>query len=533
MHFKYEDQSLLPLIITLALRRAQVEGDSACLAWGEMHRVLDFIVGPSDDMGPLEYAALMDQVFGSLQTYTMLGDSSLQKDFFSRGGQLPAPQINSMMVMSTEDISFEKGWRFMGQRFTIDAFVFQNLITNRVPQRQLPTGLDVMAVFGSSTARSTLTEYKLDNYEQYDSQFDKLVQAVQAQPKAEWTNRFYTAWLYSFFPLLGAKGAAYPPFMNTAAWGYKEMNSGLGSWAELKHDTVLYAKMPEAAGGGGPPGSRPAPAYVEPTPNAFYRMAYAARSLSLGLQGLPFTRISENYRDPDVDYLLMEMGDLGDQFEILGDIAVKEINGESIDEYGYIWFCLGRLECSTLKSDYQPNPDDPPAVPVIAAVAGYWDDTKSVVLEAGVGYVDRIYVVVPLEGKLQIAQGGVFSYYEFEQPRDNRLTDQEWRDKLDSAAPPVLPVWASKFVLKGGKPARWTIFRIGDVYLVTPEGDQVRVWKEPTTSADVSTRLSTDSYVTIIDGPVQADGYTWWKIEEFFSDAVGWVVENQEWYIRV
>jgi len=535
MHFKFNDPSLLPLIITLALRRAQLDGASASLAWGEMYRVLDFIVGPSDDMGPPEYAALMDEVFGDRQTYAMLADASLAQAFFSRGDELPAPQINSMMVLSTEDLSSDKGWRFMGQRFTIDAFVFQNLIHDRVPKRQLPTGLDVMAVFGSAAARAALTEYKLDNYDQYDSQFDKLVRAVQSQPEAEWTNRFYTVWLYSFFPLLGPKGEGFPPFMNTAAWGYKEMNSGLGSWAELKHDTVLYAKMPEAAGGGGgPPSSEPAPAYVEANPNAFYRMAYAARSLAQGFEGLPIDRSGRNYQDPDFEFQLSEMRYLGDRFEELGNLAVKEINGEPLDDdYGTIWWCLGRVECSTIESVFQPDPNDPPEVPVVAAVAGYWDSTKSVVLEVGVGYVDRIYVAVPLEGGLYIAQGGVFSYYEFEQPRDNRLTDQEWRAKLDSASPPALPLWASKFVLAGGTPTRWTMFQIRDWYIVTEEGDQLRVWENPATSSAVLFRLPVGTYVNIIDGPVRADGYTWWKIRDEYPGREGWIWEKQEWYMRV
>lgn len=233
VHFLLSDQSRLPLIITLALRRATVGGKSASLIWGTIYRTLDFIVGPSDDAGPLEYAALMDQVYGDRQTYAMLADNSKWQEFLSRSGELPAPQINSLFVQHTTDLAPEKGWRFMGQRFTIDAYIFQNLINDRVKDRYFPTGLDVMAVFGSQTARTTLTDLKLDAYPDYNTQLAKLVQGVQDQPAPQWTNRFYTSWLYSFFPLLGPKGSAFPPFMSTAAWGYKEMNSGLGSWAEL------------------------------------------------------------------------------------------------------------------------------------------------------------------------------------------------------------------------------------------------------------------------------------------------------------
>ncbi|MGD0174048.1 MAG: DUF3160 domain-containing protein [Anaerolineales bacterium] len=524
MHFMLSGKSRVPLIITLALRRGTIRGESASLAWGEIQRILDFIVGPSDDAGPLEYAALMDQVYGNRQTYAMLADDSQWQEFLSHGDELPAPQINSLFLKSTTDLTPERGWRFMGQRFTIDAFIFQNLIDDRVKKRHFPSGLDVMAVFGSSTARSTLTDLKMDAYENYGTQFSKLVQGVQAQPASQWTGRFYDSWLYSFFPLLGAKGAGYPPFMNTAAWGYKEMNSGLGSWAELKHDTVLYSKMPEGLGGGGPPGSGPAPAYVEPDPNAFYRMAFAAQALSQGLMGMDGLQSLGQTGDEPLGILLQQMADLGDRFQKFGDIAAKEIRGDPLtgDDYAPIWYCLGWVECS------MNSVKDAPPVPVVAAVSGYSDE----VLEAAVGFVDRIYVVVPLEGKLQVAQGGVFTYYEFTQPRSNRLTDQQWRDQLVSTSPPALPAWAPTFVLSGGKATLWTVFRINDWYIVTNAGDKVRVHEQPSTSSRVLNQMDSETYFQILDGPVNADGYSWWKIEEFGGGVTGWIVENQAWYER-
>jgi hypothetical protein len=525
VHFLLSGDSRLPLIVTLAMRRGTVKGESAAIVWGQIHRILDFIVGPSDDLGPLEYAALMDAVYGDRQTYAMLADDAKWREFQSRGGELPAPQINSLFVASIVDLTPEKGWRFMGQRFTIDAFIFQNLIDDKVKDRKFPSGLDVMAVFGSSTARTTLTKLKMDAYENYDAQFSKLAQAVQSQPESQWTGRFYDSWLYSFFPLLGTKGAAYPPFMNTAAWGFKEMNAGLGSWAELKHDTVLYSKMPEGRGGGGPPGSGPAPAYVEPDPNAFYRMAYAARALTEGLLGMEGLQDLGPSTEVSLSFLLQQMGELGNLFEHYGDFAVKEIQGEPLTDgdYSWIWSCLGWVECSVASAGTEPSP-----VPVVAAVSGYQEE----VLEAAVGKVDRIYVVVPLEGKLQVAQGGVFTYYEFTQPRSNRLTDQQWRDLLASASPPALPKWAPAFVLTGGKPAHWTIFRVHDWYIVTEHGADVRVREQPSTSGKILEQMGSGEYFQIVDGPVSADGYTWWMIQVFGSNTTGWIVENQDWYAR-
>ena len=44
--------------------------------------------------------------------------------------------------------------------------------------------------------------------------------------------------------------------------------------------------------------------------------------------------------------------------------------------------------------------------------------------------IDTILVIVDVDGALRIAQGGVFSFYSFEQPLAERLTDETWRTML-------------------------------------------------------------------------------------------------------
>jgi hypothetical protein len=540
-----ETPSRLPLIVTLALRRAQVADGSAAESWASVYKTLNFMIGPSDDLGPLEYAALMDTVYGNNLTIQDIADDTRWQEFLSRSDQLPAPQINSLFVASTVDLTPEKGWRFMGQRFTLDASIFQSLIYDRVKERpdgtrrDFPSGLDVMAAFGSAPAMTELGNLGATTFPNYGEQMAKMQQAVQAQPEAQWLGRFYSNWLYAFFPVLKAKDASYPVYMQTSAWGYKDLNAALGSWAELKHDTILYTKMPEMAGGGGPPMSGPAPSYVEPNPEAFYRMAYMAKELSCGLQQILIAgpcQEDEMYppNSTDLDSYVYGMMNLAFRFQTFGDIAVKEIAGQplTVDENAFISQCLGMIECMNTNTGYVQPQGEMPKPPVIAAVSG----ANNSVLEVGVGYVDRIYVVVPLEGKWQAAQGGVFSYYEFTQPRDQRLTDDEWRTKLAGADAPSLPAWASNFVFKGGTTATWLAFRVGDVYLITEQGDKLNVRDQPSTSGKILMQLKTGDYVEIVDGPIQANGYTWWKfkIYDYSVDPMptGWAVENQDWYER-
>jgi hypothetical protein len=73
------------------------------------------------------------------------------------------------------------------------------------------------------------------------------------------------------------------------------------------------------------------------------------------------------------------------------------------------------------------------------------DGNTGQVLEEGVGYVDLIVVAYKVpDGRILIGAGPVMSYYEFKQPMQNRLTDEEWREMLGSEAP-ERPEWYSNF----------------------------------------------------------------------------------------
>jgi hypothetical protein len=541
--------SRLPLIITLALRRGEMGNETAAEAWARVHEVLTFLIGPSDDAGPIELAALMDEVYGLEIGAADLADEDLWREFLSRAGELPAPQINSTFVDWLYQLEAVAGWRFMGQRFTIDAFILQNLVFDRVGARPdgglrlLPSGLDVLAAFGSAPALDALQAGGTTQYSGYLDQMAALREAIQAQPEEQWLARFYEAWLYAFFPLLDANGSAYPSYMRSPAWHYREVSSVLGSWAELKHDTVLYTKIPEAAGGGGPPSSPPAPGYVEPNPEAFYRMAYAAEAIARGLEarGMDASTVASRGDYTGHSVTLYEtvwaMADLGERLLTLGEYAENELRGQPrTDEEAYyiIQACLGLEECQVERErSYGQEAEMEPA-PIVAVVAGGGSQLDEV-LEVATGYVDRIYVVVPIEGQMQVAQGGVYSYFEFTQPRSDRLTDEAWRERLAGPDAPSLPAWASNFVLVGGEPTDWLAFHVGDELYLTEEGAGLNVRAEASASAEILVQLE-NAWLSIVDGPVQADGYTWWRVQAWsWEDNVevqGWVVENQDWFAR-
>jgi hypothetical protein len=69
------------------------------------------------------------------------------------------------------------------------------------------------------------------------------------------------------------------------------------------------------------------------------------------------------------------------------------------------------------------------------------------VVEIGTGRVEPILVIVPDDrGGFQLAIGAVYSYYEFLQPLSDRLTDEAWRQMLDSGNAPERPAWEDAFL---------------------------------------------------------------------------------------
>jgi len=432
------------LLITYILRHTEVDGRPAAEVWAQVYEPTAFIVGKADDLGFHEYGALWDAIFGPEAPASALADESKFTAFVAAARQLPPPQINSMWVYIWEDEKeVTQGFRFMGQRFVLDAYIFEQLIEREVEGRMLPKGLDVLAAMGSEEAYAILDEMGETAYGRYPEQMAKLRREISALQLDSWTQNLYWAWLYALQPLIAPKGAAYPPFMQTRAWARKDIHTALGSWTELKHDTILYAKQVMAEMGGGPP-SPPPRGWVEPNPEAYARLLALAQMTRDGLESRGL--LSEKVR--------VNLWRLEELLAFLLDVAQRELAGRPLtdEEYDRIRYYGGELEAITLAAADQEETGGTPFFEEeeqAALVADVATDPGGRVLEEAIGRIFEIYVVVPDgAGGLHIAKGGVFSYYEFPWPMGDRLTDEKWRAMLASGEAPAQPEWTASFIGK-------------------------------------------------------------------------------------
>lgn len=402
--------------------RVIATGPALTQLWRDIYEPTAFLVGAADDYTPFEVGEAA-------------GDLSHPEAFASDAAV--AEVGRKLAAMRAVRINPEKASvRLMGVRFVIDSWVLDQMIYpnggTREKPRMLPSPLDLAAAFGSGFAYDIQRHAGQTKYANYDSQLDKMRSAIAERPRKDWGSTAYDAWLYALEPMWLPHGKAFPDFMRTDAWTAKDQQTGFGSYAELKHDTILYAKQAEAEGAT-PPAPKMPRNWVEPDPVAYGRLLALTKLVEQGLsdRGL-LTRQNEQ--------ILKEVGDL---FEFLGRIATDELAGKPISKTDNtrLWWIGGELsKIYWLTSDQTVggvSTQDKDAA-IIADIASGGDK----VVEIGTGRIDRIFVLVPDDqGNLQVAVGGVYSYYEFPWPIGDRLTDEAWRASLDKGDVPARPSW--------------------------------------------------------------------------------------------
>jgi len=337
----------------------------------------------------------------------------------------------------------------MGQRFIPDSYMFQNLVfptsgqytgdgepfTYWMGQRVMPRGLDIMTILGSTRARELLDTEGDSAYEFYDSQMDNLTGQFVSLNVTEWNRNLYWGWLYTLKPLIGSFDARYPSFMQTNAWSDKELQTALASWTELRHDTILYAKQsytPRITSI--PPEDTPGVGYVEPVPEFYQRLLALTTMTRTGLSDLHALNETETNRLNNLETLLRR----------LLIISTLELEGKELNESDYEFIRSIGEQLDTIITGVK---DQGKETTLIADV--HTDINTALVLEEAVGYVDLIIVVYKTpEGKVIAGAGPVFSYYEFKQPMSDRLTDEGWKEILETGQQPRRPLWAQSFIVE-------------------------------------------------------------------------------------
>ncbi|MGA1841012.1 MAG: DUF3160 domain-containing protein [bacterium] len=431
-------------------------------AWDDMDKMFELMVGEPDAM--------------NLRTFTMLmGDAGVQglEDLLN-------PQMQGKILETIEEKGYgeqricshylacdpfkpevtqmPKSFTFMGQRFTVDSHVFSNVVFDRIVvngvkiRRMMPDPLDVMFVIGNNRALYHM-EDELTKW-QYQGNLFILRYLLDQYTGEFWESNMYNGWLDALRSLSAPfEGEGYPKSMRTPAYRDKLLYTQLASWAELRHDNILYVKQSYTGGiiCEYPDG------YVESIPE-FYRklknFANKARDI------LNSIYIPNDLKQSYISYYET----FANTMNTLEILAKKQIDGQprtkeetqfikdTIDKKTYPGVCGGPpitfyggwypklfykdpefcVEPDFIVADVHTNPNGPPY--------GNYD-----VLHVGVGRINVIYFTAETCAGPTLYVGPVFSYYEKTETEMKRLNDEEWSMLVhqDSLNPPL---WAYTFM---------------------------------------------------------------------------------------
>ena len=339
----------------------------------------------------------------------------------------------------------------MPQRYQPDAEVLQEMVDyeGKPTKRAVPQGLDVFAAMGVSSAEQILLD------EEESGKWTKLQpmlkQMKQRMGEIDWQETITNQWMNAL-KTVSDKADGQPYFMVTSEWDRKNLNAMLASWAELKHDAILYAKQPMGAecGGGGLP-DPVVKGYVEPN------IGFWKKAIEL------LDNTAKLLKDQQMLTEKIERATtrIREEAEFLLRVSEKELAGETPTDEEYDQLkCIGAtFENISLDLVRQPDQwlmgwsDVEGADRKVALVADVYtanadnNPAKSILFEA-VGDADEIYVVVEIEGYLYLTRGAVLSYREFQQPVDQpRLTDEEWQQQLEKQPRKGVPAWMKPIIV--------------------------------------------------------------------------------------
>jgi len=476
---------------------------TAAEAHDRIDRALEFLVGKSDDLTVSEVQPVLAQALGTGGDLRLLAQVQAMQKTQAALRRLRPPRILSTVMSKREDQSTgeavkeqTQALRLLGQRYAADSEMLGRLVYGHVtldpghplfqqlhlqcesiPERKqhelcdwavgkersqdacrlMPTSLDVAALLGSELANGYVAPAR--RYCGYTEQ--------QRQLASQWSgdasrapDTLYLAWLQALGPLLRPASRGYPTWMRGKPYDKKALRTALASWSELRHDTILYvkqsytSKLVRISLGRSRP--RPPEAYgiVEPQPELYARLKRLSVQTRLVLGSLKLL--------PGA--VLQSLQEVEGVFDRLISITRKQLEGKDLsrDDERYIKSFGGRLQrllsqltvATTPPTRYEKIEGRPEDYPQRRVVEGQEDAFKTTLvadvhsevnsgraLEEAVGPIEWLIVINPTaDGQLSVAVGPVFSYYEFTRPLSDRMTDEEWRERLKTGGAPA-PRW--------------------------------------------------------------------------------------------
>ena len=439
-----DELSLRMTPVALLINDITSKDEALFNTWRDLFEPVTSLIGKSDDLSFFEVMPLWKE-----QNVTDVLSWITDKNNIIKFAEEAREKLEPPAIAGLGQSKPPMGWRLFGQRFTYDSWIHHNASHDRVVERGMVSGLDVMKAFGSNTADL----YLRNEYEKYPGlkpKLEELEKFFDSKDEKFWGNNYYNMVLFE----TGAQAKFEPGsgfyFTETPKWAVKSMLAAHGTWAELRHDTILYVKQAAAA-------ERAGDGEIEPT----YRSEKLPQTVHYIEPNIPFFQgykfanslLAQTYEhygllDNQAKRALDALNKIADKAL---SIAQLELDDKPVPDEQLAWIATIPPELAEYVMLYESRfsyaeSDDQFKMAVIADVF----TGAGAVLETGVGIPYRIYVALnDGQGGKRIAVGYTFSYYEFEHPQNDRLTDEAWKATVYSGEPleQFKPFWSKNQTL--------------------------------------------------------------------------------------
>lgn len=434
--------------------------------------LIGFVVGESDDLEVLDYAAAVDELGKDVY------DQQALKAFLD--ARKPAAKIKALPVAidpaagvtRTDMIDAMRGMRLMSQKFIPDSYWTSKLTQgdeqSEVAGQRLPdkaSVLQVMSILGSPYATSRLADlpFYAPHKQAIDAKLAELTREARGWDDDYWRSNLYTSSLWTvsgMFDWLEANRGTLPSFMQSPRWNAKTLLTASGFWTELRHTSLLYAKQSfaELGGGGGDscdPRQVPEPAksYVEPQAEAYDRLLYTAKRLDAEYKARGFELQNQTKLESYLallelvrEYTKLQLENTEFTEQVITEKRQSYDDNAECTEYfidprsvvtrgdnAYVnpasrWEEL-RVFIPGHMVQVLPDPIEGPVMQIkdkrAAVVADVHTDMAGGVLTEGTGVPRVIFVAVKDANGPRLTVG--FTYSQYESIQGERLTDEEWQ----------------------------------------------------------------------------------------------------------
>ncbi len=427
---------------------------SAERTWRAIDEAVGSFVGPHDSMSFLAIDEAAKALGKSPADLTDLDEAALLATFAPLaeqriGSQLThqAPGKHAIAIL------------FMGQRYVFDAHVMSRVVYGGLQtKRMMPSSLDVASVVFKNPSATQLLAPEVARFgAEYKDALDHMAKERDAAGEALWSTSLHHAWLSALRELSPdpERDMQLPAPFKSEAWGRRMLNTQLASWAELRHDNLLYAKQSFTTEAG----CEYPEAYVEPYPRFFAILEKMAKDEKASLERLSLTNKAKTRMTRYLD-------GFADTLSHLRVMAERERRNEPLDANdldflnrmvavkGRNAVCTTIIEPEGWYADLHYDRDEILVNrPIIADVHTQPTDemgnTVGRILHAATGD-PRLFVVKIAHdgGKHTTTYRGFASTYAERTTNDfKRLTDEEWRVEIASKSPSP-PPWLEDIVVR-------------------------------------------------------------------------------------